>query len=119
MIISPEMLREQVRIKIVSMLQRSKEKDIQIETPIQLESWRALQTIKDASIASKSDFNIVSVMYSKDREAYVNVKNKGNLELQIGLDLLNIENMYQLYSQLSSILTTIAPAYNPEMTDEM
>lgn len=96
------------------MLQKKKEVDVEIENPIRLESWAALQ-----AIPSNGAFSIVSAIYTKEKTVLVNVKNKSNFEIQIDVNLLNIENMYQLYGQLSSVLTTVTPAYNLDSLDEI
>lgn len=123
MIISPAMLKEQIFSRVSTMLQRFIDSEIVLDTPVPVTSW---DIVKQGS--SRTDYFITSVWYKNNKNITLTLST-GRKDLADGsitwasnkeadARLLNIEDVYQLYTSLSNELTTVSPSY-VEMSDEV
>lgn len=113
MIISPSLLRENMLSRLNSMLGKVKDKVIDLNSPVVLNSWNSFEVLHESGWKfpkKKGEYKISGAVCYEFKEISIIVQNSANDSLVISADTLNIEDMYKLYFEISNIITASTPA---------
>lgn len=108
MLITPELLKEQIYNRIKEMISKCKDNEIEFEEMI----------VTSHAICNQFGKDLVMHAIEKNRNAPPSiVVTNGKSDNKASLSLFNIDDIYAIYQKLSFIITP-SPAIHTELTDE-
>lgn len=104
MIISPQLLREQILFRILNMLKKAKESVVILEDTIDMSTWSSPDSYKK--------YRIVGIIqYFPNTDVKIMVRDCDDIEYEPNINIFNVEDIYNLYQNLSTIITVTPSSY--------
>lgn len=103
MIISPQLLREQISARILAMLKKAKEKSVELEKEILMTSWK--------SPKNNQVYTITGIEYFSNTDVNIVIHDSEETRYTTHINTLNVEDTYAVYQGLSTIITVTPSSY--------